>query len=828
MSKRERTLAVCIGIMAVAFGGKQFVWPMVDGALFQVKRENDSLRAEVAELDSRLDDIIPIQKRFHSFLMRTGASDVDKVQGEFHAKLTQLIDQVGLMNPRVTPRRPTEYRPPDRRVKNSGIKQIRFTVTGEGRMPAIVNFLKGFYELPYIARATNVSLNPVSTRGVGAGEVVKMTVSVEALVPPVDPLGEVSVDSADRLTHFVKHTNRDFAAIATRDFFKEYVPPPKKWACCTGGGRCQELTVEQCASRGGSSFEARLCAQVRNVETACTPPVACCVEDRCVEVPRSECLSQGGDIQLGKSSCRGVKCEEADPDQDSDSEPVVVDRTPRPPPPPPGDPDRDEKVIRMVLDYGTAESSIAEVLVVNTRSNVAEYVGIGDQLDGGEVLLVHPLGAASRRSDGSTRVYPVGRLLKDCVSIEDVVNEYPEIAFAYESYESKIRASAPQEVGDAGDSASGEGADGSGTGSPARRSQGQPEPRDGNSKTRTVPRGEGAARDPKAEPERATSPRSGVSTEVPGAAKSNAADPRVQPTGNPGGAVQLPLRGVTPTGQPMPTRKPTLTSGSKAADKAKATNRPKATSKSSVSQNGADLPEVTGGKKPAAKVEPSSDRNNQSRKAGEKDPARETGRADKSEKTPGGSGSKLKSAPVTQKNPAGSPVTPSAKTPTAKKSTAAKTTTKKPTARKPTAKESAVKKSVAKRPIAKKSMAKKATDKTPIAKKPTVKRPGAKKPTAEKPTAKKSGAKKSTDKAPIAKKPIAKKPTVKTSGAKTSAEKKKSKEKVKPVASGGKKKKVQDKAGDKKKPSNGAKKTPPTKKPVPKKKTEGAGGKPAA
>lgn len=118
--------------------------------------------------------------------------------------------------------------------------------------------------------------------------------------------------------------------------------------------------------------------------------------------------------------------------------PTVVKKGDDPPPPPPpspiGDPQRNVKMIRMAMAYG-----IGEVLVANTRTEQTEYVAIGEQLDDGEVLLVHPLGAVTRREKGEVLVYPVGELLADSVTMGNAGRCCPELIFAYQAYEQEIR-----------------------------------------------------------------------------------------------------------------------------------------------------------------------------------------------------------------------------------------------------------------------------------------------------------------------------------------------------------------------------------------------------
>jgi hypothetical protein len=129
-------------------------------------------------------------------------------------------------------------------------------------------------------------------------------------------------------------------------------------------------------------------------------------------------------------------------------EPIVE----RPEPEPVGpietlDPDRDHKLIRAVWSHTKDEAQI-----VDTRNKDADrtWLTVGDTLDGGDIILLHPLGAVVRRPTG-TYVYPVGRHLADAVKIEDA-KAFPEIRLALARYEEKqepapVDAAAPDFVG---------------------------------------------------------------------------------------------------------------------------------------------------------------------------------------------------------------------------------------------------------------------------------------------------------------------------------------------------------------------------------------------
>jgi hypothetical protein len=105
-------------------------------------------------------------------------------------------------------------------------------------------------------------------------------------------------------------------------------------------------------------------------------------------------------------------------------------REPRTPPRPgwAGDPKRNQK--RIAGCWATA----GEVTVVNTASKLREYVRVGEELDGGELLMVHPYGALVHRTEGNQKrayLYPLKERLADAVPIEEAADRPQLRAVAY-------------------------------------------------------------------------------------------------------------------------------------------------------------------------------------------------------------------------------------------------------------------------------------------------------------------------------------------------------------------------------------------------------------
>ena len=110
--------------------------------------------------------------------------------------------------------------------------------------------------------------------------------------------------------------------------------------------------------------------------------------------------------------------------------------TPTPKPPvekgPPVDPDASDKLLKMVLRYG-----VDEVLIEQISDHDSYYVALGEELDCGELVLVHARGAVVHKGndqkDYGHFVYPLGYTLDLCIPLLEA-DEWPEIQIAMEHH----------------------------------------------------------------------------------------------------------------------------------------------------------------------------------------------------------------------------------------------------------------------------------------------------------------------------------------------------------------------------------------------------------
>ncbi len=146
------------------------------------------------------------------------------------------------------------------------------------------------------------------------------------------------------------------------------------------------------------------------------PTAACCVDRECLELTREDCDARGGEFMGGP--CRSNTCTPALPAPIADT----------------GDPDRDAKIVRGFM----GNDIMVSLRVAHGRESVEEreYVGAGQEFDGGTLILVHRLGAVVRKTDGGPTdeadggpqdwLYQWGEPLSACRLLNEVCAQHSE------------------------------------------------------------------------------------------------------------------------------------------------------------------------------------------------------------------------------------------------------------------------------------------------------------------------------------------------------------------------------------------------------------------
>jgi len=223
MSKREKTLAVVVGAVAVLMVG----WKLVDKLVIEPAERLDTrtraANSKLNNLGDLLSQKVHYVKQWDDLAARTLAVSDEAAVTRLDAEIKALLEKHKLQRVSVTP----QGAGPLGRTK---LRQVRFSVNAQGKLADVVGLLHGFYRLPYLVRIRDLTLSPV---GKSKGEQLKVTARIETLVLPstkivpnlqVAPPEAAEGDGPGRLARGA--TLASFAGIAKRNPFAPWEPPP--------------------------------------------------------------------------------------------------------------------------------------------------------------------------------------------------------------------------------------------------------------------------------------------------------------------------------------------------------------------------------------------------------------------------------------------------------------------------------------------------------------------------------------------------------------------------------------------------------------------------
>ena len=369
MNQRERTLLIVIGAIAVVVVCGRIVYPAWVKPMFDFDEEAARLEGELDDLEFEITKMDAARETYREHVYRTGGTDPKEVGDQCTSILNDLLEQqCRLKDVQVSPKGSNTDR-------KTGLMTLSYSIRGKGPLQQAVLFLKSFYEMPYMTRFKNIKLVPQKrrrrtrrgTRNIPIDE-VQLTGSIDVLVPPVFfrgiPEEDLRVNQAPRL---VKYRTDDYALIWEMEPFL----------------------------RPRAEGE----EEVRPTLTG-----ACCVDQVCVATnTEADCEAAAGDW-FPEETCSGFEC------------PVEFVESRWTP-----DENRD---VKRIQGCWTARN---EVTVVHAATNEREYIRVGEELDGGGLIMVHPYGALVRRREGLSGrreyLYPLGELLADAVALDEAGSE---------------------------------------------------------------------------------------------------------------------------------------------------------------------------------------------------------------------------------------------------------------------------------------------------------------------------------------------------------------------------------------------------------------------
>jgi len=240
MNRREKILAIAVASM-VAVG---LLWTVVKSQIIDRRQELakgiDTARNELDKTEGILSRKERDLARWRKLSARTLGTNVERVQTRLDSELKGLIAANNLAGKAtVRPRTP--------RTTREGLTEMGFTVNATGRMQDVVNFLYGFYELPYLLKVRQLRLHPTGSAG---SDEVGFEMQVATLILPQVQAKDIGSgdDEIERLNDLLQRvttaptdtTRRvkadrlafgdepgDYRVIVDRNIFATPPPPPK-------------------------------------------------------------------------------------------------------------------------------------------------------------------------------------------------------------------------------------------------------------------------------------------------------------------------------------------------------------------------------------------------------------------------------------------------------------------------------------------------------------------------------------------------------------------------------------------------------------------------
>jgi Tfp pilus assembly protein PilO len=245
MNVREKGLAGCLVGVIVAYGG----YVLVKSQVYEPRKRLLTNIREAAvrreKLQNRLSNADQIVQAWQEHTQRTLDEEWFPAHQAFREEVEALLKRNNLTEGLSVGQPPEKY---ERKSVREGFVTLPVSVHAEGKLADVVNFLKDFYQLPYMVRVDKLHLRAKKMRtsrgrkaAGGAPEPkLDITMTLSTLVLPKvngvdhptidlvalnDPASDISFDVPLRLR---EDDPVAYNKIANVNLFKVYQPPPRK------------------------------------------------------------------------------------------------------------------------------------------------------------------------------------------------------------------------------------------------------------------------------------------------------------------------------------------------------------------------------------------------------------------------------------------------------------------------------------------------------------------------------------------------------------------------------------------------------------------------
>ncbi len=409
---------------------------------------------ELDKLEATEDEVYQAKLEYRDFLDRIGSFDDVKVKNDIRNRLNELIARYKLQGSSTSP---TE----GRADRNTHVVTMHVTVSAVGTLESAIGFLRDVSELPHVLRVGTVSLYPAGSSRKRKGknkkaERVNIRVPIELMVLPQQRiLGERLTDEDLKQPDvWVRHEDRDYAAIWKGTPFTEYIPLKPLVA---EAGKDVNVVEGRRASlggraKGGDGQYTYEWSPEEGLVDATSPKTK--VE---TAEPGTRTYTLTVNDESGNSAEDTVTVTVTEKPKPKE-QPEVAEVKVKPGPVPVLDKrwkDRKSMQLAMTLMHSGGDSRVQEVMIYNKKSKDTAYYPVQADFDGGTLVGVHPRGGVVRRDVGDAEVYfvyPIGAHLDEEILAENAA-DYPVLqSFALGVRDADLAALAAEEV-DGGDEA---------------------------------------------------------------------------------------------------------------------------------------------------------------------------------------------------------------------------------------------------------------------------------------------------------------------------------------------------------------------------------------
>ncbi len=218
MNKREKILALTVGLLVVAFGG----FFLLKSVLMKPLRDRD---VKIAAARDQLDKIkgerrayFTQEEQVKAWAQRTFSDQVDQASAKSGEMLTRVIMQSGLKEAEFSrmPFGPTKL------GRTTNTLEIGWSVQGDGKLADVVDLLFLLEQSPYLHRLENLTVNAGDAPGL-----VRVHFRFLTLVINPAPAGVDFVELEHKYSLYSPE-RKNYDDLVARDLFRPYIkrPPP--------------------------------------------------------------------------------------------------------------------------------------------------------------------------------------------------------------------------------------------------------------------------------------------------------------------------------------------------------------------------------------------------------------------------------------------------------------------------------------------------------------------------------------------------------------------------------------------------------------------------